>query len=53
MPELRLEVRAGATLNGAGAAMIKAIYNATGVRIRNCPATPDKIIAGLPPVGVS
>jgi xanthine dehydrogenase YagR molybdenum-binding subunit len=32
---------------GAGAAVINAIHNATGVRIRNFPATPDKLLAGL------
>jgi xanthine dehydrogenase YagR molybdenum-binding subunit len=32
---------------GAGAAVINAIHNATGARIRNFPATPDKLIAAL------
>lgn len=32
---------------GAGASIINAIYNACGVRVRDLPATPDKIIAGL------
>ncbi|QBJ25525.1 xanthine dehydrogenase family protein molybdopterin-binding subunit [Haematobacter massiliensis] len=32
---------------GAGAAVLNAIYNACGVRVRELPATPDKIIAGL------
>lgn len=32
---------------GAGAAVLNAIHNACGVRVRNLPATPDKIIAGL------
>jgi xanthine dehydrogenase YagR molybdenum-binding subunit len=32
---------------GAGAAVINAIHNATGARIRNFPATPDKLLAGL------
>lgn len=34
---------------GAGAAVLNAIYNACGVRVRELPATPDKIIAGLDP----
>jgi hypothetical protein len=29
----------------AGAAVINAIHNATGARIRNFPATPDKLLA--------
>lgn len=33
---------------GSGAAIINAIYNATGVRVRDMPATLDKILAGLP-----
>jgi xanthine dehydrogenase YagR molybdenum-binding subunit len=32
---------------GAGAAVINAIHNATGARIRNFPATPDKLLATL------
>jgi len=32
---------------GAGGAIINAIYNACGIRIRDLPATPDKIIAGF------
>lgn len=32
---------------GAGAAIVNAIYNATGVRIRDLPATPDKVLSGL------
>jgi xanthine dehydrogenase YagR molybdenum-binding subunit len=32
---------------GAGAAVINAIHNATGFRIRNLPATPDKLLAAL------
>jgi xanthine dehydrogenase YagR molybdenum-binding subunit len=32
---------------GAGAAVINAIHNATGARIRNLPATPDKLLAAL------
>jgi xanthine dehydrogenase YagR molybdenum-binding subunit len=32
---------------GAGAAVVNAIYNATGARIRYFPATPDKLLAAL------
>ena len=32
---------------GAGAAVINAIHNATGARIRDFPATPDKLLAAL------
>jgi len=32
---------------GAGAAVINAIHNATGARVRNFPATPDKLLAAL------
>jgi xanthine dehydrogenase YagR molybdenum-binding subunit len=32
---------------GAAAAITNAIYNATGVRIRDYPATLDKVLAGL------
>jgi nitrite reductase/ring-hydroxylating ferredoxin subunit len=32
---------------GAGAAVINAIHNATGARIRDFPATPDKLLASL------
>ncbi|MGA2892329.1 MAG: xanthine dehydrogenase family protein molybdopterin-binding subunit [Xanthobacteraceae bacterium] len=32
---------------GAGAAVINAIHNATGARIRDMPATPDKLLATL------
>lgn len=32
---------------GAGAAVLNAIHNACGIRVRDLPATPDKIIAGL------
>ncbi|SFA76702.1 xanthine dehydrogenase, molybdenum binding subunit apoprotein [Poseidonocella pacifica] len=38
-------------ISGAGAAVTNAIYNACGVRIRDFPATPDKIIAGLEALG--
>ena len=32
---------------GAGAAVMNAIHNATGARIRDFPATPDKLLATL------
>lgn len=32
---------------GAGAAIANAIYNATGVRLRDYPMTPDKVLAGM------
>jgi xanthine dehydrogenase YagR molybdenum-binding subunit len=32
---------------GAGAAVLNAIHNATGARIRDFPATPDKLLAAL------
>jgi xanthine dehydrogenase YagR molybdenum-binding subunit len=35
---------------GVGAAVANAIYNATGVRVRDYPITLDKLLAGLPPV---
>jgi xanthine dehydrogenase YagR molybdenum-binding subunit len=35
---------------GVAAAVANAIYNATGVRVRDYPITLDKLIAGLPPV---
>ena len=34
-------------ISGAGAAITNAIYNACGVRIRDYPATLDKVLAGL------
>ncbi|MBW6524726.1 xanthine dehydrogenase family protein molybdopterin-binding subunit [Sphingomonas sp. RHCKR47] len=37
-------------ISGAGAAVINAIHNATGVRVRDVPATLDTLLAGLPPV---
>ena len=36
---------------GVGAAVTNAVYNATGVRVRDCPVTLDKLLAGLPQVG--
>ncbi len=37
-------------ISGAGAAVTNAIYNATGVRVRDWPMTLDQIMPGLPPV---
>jgi xanthine dehydrogenase YagR molybdenum-binding subunit len=37
-------------LCGVGAAIANAIYNATGVRVRDYPITPDKLIDGLPEI---
>ncbi|RXR29051.1 aldehyde oxidoreductase molybdenum-binding subunit PaoC [Sphingobium fluviale] len=37
-------------LCGVGAAVANAIYNATGVRIRDYPLTPDKYLDKLPPL---
>lgn len=34
-------------ISGAGAAVANAIYNACGVRLRDYPFTPDKVLAGL------
>jgi len=33
--------------SGAGAAVANAVYNACGVRVRDYPITPDKLLAGL------
>ncbi|GGE46774.1 xanthine dehydrogenase [Primorskyibacter flagellatus] len=33
---------------GAGAAILNAVYNASGARVRDLPATPDRVIATLP-----
>lgn len=35
-------------ISGAGAAVLNAIHDATGVRVRDYPATLDKVLAGLP-----
>ena len=35
---------------GAGAAVANAVYNATGVRVREFPITLDKLLHGLPPL---
>lgn len=37
-------------ISGAGAAVANAIYNATGVRVRDFPLTLDKLLDGLPAV---
>ncbi|WNO54442.1 xanthine dehydrogenase family protein molybdopterin-binding subunit [Stakelama saccharophila] len=37
-------------ISGAGAAVVNAIYNATGKRVRDYPVTPDKLLDALPPV---
>jgi xanthine dehydrogenase YagR molybdenum-binding subunit len=33
---------------GSGAAVANAVFNATGVRVRDFPITLDKLLAGLP-----
>lgn len=40
-------------LCGVGAAIANAIYNATGVRVRDYPITLDKLLAGLPQQALS
>jgi xanthine dehydrogenase YagR molybdenum-binding subunit len=35
-------------ISGAGAAVTNAIHDACGVRVRDYPATPDKLLGGLP-----
>jgi xanthine dehydrogenase YagR molybdenum-binding subunit len=37
---------------GAGAAVANAVYNATGIRVRQFPITLDKILAGLPLIAI-
>jgi xanthine dehydrogenase YagR molybdenum-binding subunit len=37
---------------GVAAAAANAIYNATGVRVRDYPVTLDKLLAGMPDVKV-
>ena len=37
-------------ISGAAAAVANAIYNATGVRVRDFPITLDKLLPGLPPI---
>jgi xanthine dehydrogenase YagR molybdenum-binding subunit len=36
---------------GAGAAVANAVYNATGVRVREFPVTVDKLVPHLPATG--
>ncbi|MDR6772623.1 aldehyde oxidoreductase molybdenum-binding subunit PaoC [Azospirillum sp. BE72] len=38
-------------LCGVGAAIANAVYNATGVRVRDYPVTLDKLIDRMPPIG--
>jgi len=33
---------------GSAAAVLNAVWHATGVRVRDLPATPDRLLAGLP-----
>lgn len=35
-------------ISGAGAAILNAMHNATGIRLRDYPVTPDKILKALP-----
>ncbi|ACY16896.1 xanthine dehydrogenase family protein molybdopterin-binding subunit [Haliangium ochraceum] len=37
-------------LCGIGGAIANAVFHATGVRVRDFPITPDKVLAGLPPL---
>lgn len=37
-------------ISGSGAAIANAIYNATGLRVRDYPITLDKLLDGLPPL---
>ncbi|GAA1254574.1 xanthine dehydrogenase family protein molybdopterin-binding subunit [Pseudonocardia aurantiaca] len=37
---------------GAGAAVANAVFNATGVRVRDFPITLEKVLPGLPPMGI-
>ena len=43
---VKIDIVAGQGI-GAGAAIMNAIHNATGARIRDFPATPDKLLATL------
>ena len=38
---------------GSGAAVANAVFNATGIRMRSFPITPDKLLPHLPPVQVA
>ena len=37
---------------GVGAAVANAVYNATGVRVRDYPVTLDKLLAKMPGLGI-
>ncbi|MFW2851506.1 xanthine dehydrogenase family protein molybdopterin-binding subunit [Sphingomonas sp. TX0543] len=37
-------------ISGAGAAVANAVFDACGVRVRDFPITPDKLLLGLPPI---
>ena len=39
-------------ISGAGAAVLNAIANATGARVRNFPALPDRVVAAMEAAGV-
>jgi xanthine dehydrogenase YagR molybdenum-binding subunit len=43
-------VSANSACAASAAAVANAVYNATGVRVREYPITLDKLLAGLPPV---
>jgi xanthine dehydrogenase YagR molybdenum-binding subunit len=36
---------------GPGAAIASAVFNAIGVRVRDFPITPEKVLLGVPPPG--
>ena len=38
---------------GSGAAVANAVFNATGIRVRSFPITPDKLLPHLPPLQVA
>ena len=38
-------------ITGVAAAIANAAYNASGIRVRDLPITPDKLIGGLAPLG--
>lgn len=35
---------------GVAAAVANAVYNATGLRVRDYPVTPDKLVVHMPPI---
>ncbi len=45
---MKAEVVGELGICGVSAAIANAIYNATGVRVRDYPITLDKLIAGMP-----